>query len=179
MNEYWVWFSRLCKIDVKTKNKLLEKYKTPEKIWNLSKKDLERNTFLNQEKIEYILNQDYRMNLKKYIEYMEENQIHLITIKDKEYPYKLKEIYDSPIAIFTKGNKDLLKQKSIAIIGSRSCSSYGKFISKNFAYGLAKNNIVVISGLARGIDTYAHSGTLKIKNSTIAVVRIWIRSSLS
>ena len=119
------------------------------------------------------------MNLKKYIEYMEENQIHLITIKDKEYPYKLKEMYDSPIAIFTKGNKDLLKQKSIAIIGSRSCSSYGKFISKNFAYGLAKNNIVVISGLARGIDTYAHSGTLKIKNSTIAVVRIWIRSRLS
>ena len=57
MNKYWVWFSRLCKIDVKTKNKLLEKYKTPEKIWNLSKKDLERNTFLNQEKIEYILNQ--------------------------------------------------------------------------------------------------------------------------
>ena len=63
-----------------------------------------------------------------------------------------------------------MDQKSIAIVGSRDCSEYGKTMSQAFSYLLAKNNIVVVSGLAKGIDSAAHIGTLQAKGKTIAVI---------
>lgn len=175
MDKYWVWLSYLYKIGPKLQNRLLNKYKTPEVIWNLSKKELERNDFLSSEQIEIILNKRYKENIYKYIEYMVNNKITFITINDNKYPEKLKMIYDPPIGLYIKGNVNLLNKKSVAIIGSRKCSEYGKIVSKKFAYELAKNNIIIVSGLARGIDTYAHIGTLSKKESTIAVMRMWIR----
>ena len=179
MDKYWVWLSYLYKIGPKAQNELLKEYKTPEKIWNLSKKELEKNNFLNNEQKETILNKQIKENIHKYIDYMEKNGIELITINDEEYPHKLKNIYDPPVVLYIRGNKKLLKETSIAVIGSRICSQYGTNTAKKFAYELAKNNIIVVSGMARGIDTYAHIGTLSIENSTIAVTRMWIRYSLS
>lgn len=178
MNKYWVWLSCLYKIGTKSQNELLKKYKTPEAVWNLSREELKQNTFLEQNQIENILNELYRKKLDEYIEYMKKNQISMITINDENYPSKLREIYDPPVTLFVKGNKKLLEQKSIAVIGSRNCSEYGKLVAENFAYKLVQNNIIVISGLARGIDSYAHLGALKESNSTIAVTRMRTRSSL-
>ena len=89
---------------------------------------------------------------------------------DIDYPYLLSEIKDRPKKLYVIGNKEILKRKSIAIVGCRECSNYGKEISEKIAYNLAKKNIIVVSGLARGVDTYAHIGTLKAKGKTIAVV---------
>lgn len=175
MNKYWVWLSSLYKIGAKAQNELLEKYKTPDKIWRLTKENLQKINFLSKEQIEMIIDKNVKENIQKYIDYMEKNNIEMITIKDKKFPNKLKNIYDPPIALYVKGNKDLLDKCSIAIVGSRNCSQYGKLISKKFAYELAKNNIIIVSGLARGIDTYAHIGAITIKNSTVAVMRMWIR----
>ena len=179
MNKYWVWFSRIYKIGAKKQNELLIKYKLPENIWNLSEKELKENDFLTKENIDIIIDKRYRNNLEIYIEYMNKNNISLCTIQDENYPMRLKEIYDPPVTLYIKGNKELLNRKSIAIIGSRNCSNYGMNVAKKFAYELANNNIIIISGLAKGIDAYAHKGTLKIKNSTIAVVRMWTRQSIS
>lgn len=175
MNKYWVWLSSLYKIGPKAQSELLNKYKTPEKVWGLTKKELEKTDFLNQEQVEIILSKHGKENIPKYIEYMERNGIELITINDKEYPIKLKNIYDSPVALYIKGNKELLNKKAIAIVGSRNCSEYGMVTAKKFAYELATNNIIIVSGLARGIDKYAHMGTIGIPNSTIAVTRMWLR----
>lgn len=178
MNKYWVWLSRLYKIGTYRQNELLKKYKKPEKIWKLSQKELEKNDFLNKEQIEIVLNPRYRENLEKYIEYMIKNKIYLITIQDKEYPEKLKMIYDPPVVLYARGDISILNKKSIAIIGSRNCSEYGITTAKKFAYELAKSNIIVVSGLAKGIDSYAHIGTLNFNSSTVAVVRLWVRYSL-
>lgn len=174
MDKYWVWLSSIYKIGAVNQNKLLEKYKTPKKIFNLTKKELEKNTYLNKENIDIILETN-RNNLDKYIEYMRNNNIELITIKDNEYPDKLKCLFDPPIVLYIKGNKKILNSKSIAIIGSRNCSMYGKVCAEKFAYDLSKYNITIISGLARGIDGFAHIGTIKNKRQTIAVMRIWVR----
>ncbi len=179
MNKYWVWLSRIYKIGAINQNKLLEKYKKPENIWNLTKKELQRSEFLNTNQIDNILDKAYREDLDKYIEYMEKNSIDLITIYDKEYPEKLKNIYDPPVLIYVKGNKEILNKNAIAIIGSRSSSDYGKFSAKKFAYEIVKNNIIVVSGLAKGIDAQAHIGALNFEECTIAVVRIWTRYSIS
>lgn len=178
MNKYWVWLSSVYKIGAVNQNKLLEKYKTPERIFELTKSELEENTYLNKEQINIILKSN-RNNLDKCIEYMKDNNIELVTIEDNEYPDKLKTIFDPPIALYIKGNKEILNNKSIAIIGSRNCSTYGKACAEKFAYDLSKHNIIIISGLARGIDGFAHIGTIKNKKQTIAVMRIWIRSDIS
>lgn len=170
MSKYWIWFSRINKIGAKKQNELLKKYKQPKKIWNLTKEELEQNINLEQKDIEIILDKQYRMNLEKHVEYMQKNGIKLLTMHDKNYPYNLKNIYDPPVAVYIKGNEKILNNKSLAIIGSRMCSNYGKNVTESIAYNLSQYNINIISGLARGIDTYAHIGAIKANMPTIAVL---------
>lgn len=168
MNKYWIWFSRTYKIGAKAQNSLLEKFKKPENIWKLDDELLSQ--ILNKEQIGILTNEIYKQNLDRYEEYMNEHKIKMITIYDKKYPEKLRNIYDPPVVLYIRGNEKILNQKSIAIIGSRQCSQYGQEIAKEFAYNLSKYNINVISGLARGIDTFAHIGAVNAKKTTIAVV---------
>lgn len=168
--KYWIWFSRIRSISSIKKVKLLEKYKFPETIYNLNKEELYECKILNLKEIDEIIDDKYRLNLEKYCDYMIKNKIELITIYEKEYPESLKEIYDSPIVLFAKGNIKLLNKKNVAIVGSRNCTEYGKNISKKFAYDLAKQNICIVSGLAKGVDKYAHIGALDAKGDTIAVI---------
>lgn len=93
-----------------------------------------------------------------------------IRIVDKQYPEKLKKIYAPPEQLHIMGNENILNQKSIAIIGCRECSTYGANLARKFSYELSKIGINIISGLARGIDTYAHLGTIIAKRRTIAVL---------
>lgn len=169
-NIYWIWISRLPKIGTKTLKKLLDKYETPEKIYKLTKNELMKDKIIGEKLIETVLNKDYRKNLDKYIEYMKMEKINIITINDKEYPKNLKQINDYPMYLYAKGNLELLNRKSIAVVGSRNCTNYGKCIAKDISKKLVKNNYVIVSGLARGIDTFSHIGALNNKESTIAVL---------
>ena len=83
------------------------------------------------------------------------------------FPDCLKYIYDSPKELYCLGNVTLLNSKIIAVIGARSCSTYGKQMAKKIAKELVNNGYTVISGLARGIDSYAHIGGIE---RTIAVL---------
>lgn len=170
MDNYWIWFSRIFKIGARTQKDLLEKYDTPQKIWELDRKELERYSNLTEEQIKIILDNTYRENLKLYSAYMEKKNIKMITIKDEEYPKKLLNIYDPPSVIYVLGNEKILNNTALAIIGSRKCSEYGKIIAKQFAYNLSKQNINIISGLAKGIDTYAHLWTNCAQKMTIAII---------
>lgn len=97
-------------------------------------------------------------------------KIQELCITDEKYPNSLKEIYNPPSKLFVLGNIEILDNIGVSIIGSRRCSKYGMEMSQKFAYMLAKHNINIISGLARGIDTNAHIGCLKAKGKTIAVL---------
>lgn len=101
---------------------------------------------------------------------LDKNKIKTIKLEDSTYPEKLKEIYNPPKTIYLIGNEKLLNQKSIAIIGCRECSRYGAENAYKFGYELAKENICVISGFAKGIDTYSHKGAVSAKGKTIAVL---------
>lgn len=95
-----------------------------------------------------------------------------ICIESESYPQLLKNIFDAPTKLYVLGNKELLSQTGVAIVGSRNASMYGKKVALNFSKGLCENGINIISGLALGIDTYAHLGTLQTntKGKTIAVL---------
>ncbi len=89
---------------------------------------------------------------------------------EKNYPEKLQKIYAPPAKLYLLGDETILNRPSIAIIGCRQASDYGKKVAFRFAYELAQKGIIVISGLARGIDSYAHLGALKAKGQTIAIL---------
>jgi len=99
-------------------------------------------------------------------------KIEELSIESEEYPKQLKDIYDPPLKLYVLGNKELLKQKGIAIVGSRKCSEYGKEVALQISKQLSEAGINIISGLAVGIDSFAHLGNLQ-ENSigkTIAVL---------
>lgn len=101
---------------------------------------------------------------------MKKNNIEMLTINDKTYPQKLRHIYDSPAILYYKGNKELFNKKSIAMVGCRNCTTYGKQVALKISYELSKQDICIISGMARGIDSYSHMGGIKEKGKTIAVI---------
>lgn len=93
-----------------------------------------------------------------------------INIEDKIYPEQLRKIPNPPKQLYLEGNIELLKNPGIAIIGSRSCSQYGEKIAEEFSKKLAQYGLVIISGMAKGIDSFAHMGCICGKGSTIAVL---------
>jgi len=94
-----------------------------------------------------------------------------IDMNSKYYPERLKNIASPPKQLYCLGNLELLNyDKNIAIIGSRDCSYYGERVTKDFSFNLAKEDICIVSGLAKGIDSFAHIGALNAKGKTIAVI---------
>ena len=94
----------------------------------------------------------------------------IININDSYYPESLKKIDNPPLSLYVEGNVDLLKSKSIAIIGSRNASDNGKKIAQKFSSELSEIGLTIISGLAIGIDTIAHNSSFNKKGKTIAVL---------
>lgn len=86
------------------------------------------------------------------------------------YPPLLAELHDPPAAIHVRGDAEILAEPAVAIVGARSCSSYGARVARELARELAGAGVVVISGLARGIDGEAHRGTLDAGGRTVAVL---------
>lgn len=93
-----------------------------------------------------------------------------IAFENEKYPSLLRHIYNPPKCLYCKGNINLLKNISIAIVGCRRASQYGIKASKYFSYNLAKHGLNIVSGLASGVDGYAHLGALYANGKTIAVV---------
>lgn len=94
----------------------------------------------------------------------------IIKIDDSKYPKQLKEIKNPPKKLYLLGNEKILEDKSVAIVGSRCYSEYGKEYATKFSKELAIQGITIISGMALGIDTFAHKGALSVGGKTIAVL---------
>lgn len=95
---------------------------------------------------------------------------HIISYQSRAYPERLKNLHNPPLVLFVHGNPALLNRPQLAIVGSRRASHQGKHIASEFAAQLARNQVVVISGLAAGIDAAAHIGGLTEIGGTIAVM---------
>lgn len=94
----------------------------------------------------------------------------VIEIGSKAYPKQLLNIYQPPDKLYVMGDEKILDNFGLGIVGTRNASPYGKEITKALSYGLAKKDIVIISGMATGIDSEAHRGAIMAKGKTIAVL---------
>lgn len=173
-----MWLSLIKGLGSRKKLELLQEYGNPKKIYNLTESELLKVRGIGKELAKKILDKNIKEQIYKHIKYMQKYKIDIISINDKKYPQILKQIYDPPISLYIKGNAEILNGKNIAIVGCRNSSKYGEEAAKYFAYNLSAKGINIISGLARGIDTYAHIGNLgammhnsnDICGKTIAVV---------
>lgn len=167
---YWIWFSLIKNVSCRRKLKLLKIYKNPEAIYKLSKEELLEVEGVGENIANNIIISKNEKLLDYHINYMMKNNIGIISIQDKEYPQILKGIYDPPISLYIRGNKNILNNRSIGVVGCRECTEYGRSAAKYFSYNLSKQKINIVSGLAKGIDSYSHIGCLAANGKTIAVV---------
>ena len=107
---------------------------------------------------------------EKAIQQANEKGIRLLSIFDDEYPHLLKQIFDPPLVLYCLGNLAALRHPSIAVVGSRRCSVYGKEVTQKITRKLSSMGLCIVSGLARGIDSQAHIGALDGGGATVAVL---------
>ncbi len=93
----------------------------------------------------------------------------ILTPADDSYPARLREIYDPPAVLWVRGNVELLSKPGIAVVGTRHPSPYGTGMAEMLSRDLAARGVVILSGMARGVDTAAHKGALEVKGKTVAV----------
>lgn len=111
-----------------------------------------------------------RAEANQVLRQCEEAGIRVVGHDDDAYPARLKEIDDAPPILYIQGEITPADQLSVAIVGSRRPSVYGEQMAKNFAGGLARAGVTVVSGLARGVDGLAHAATLEAGGRTLAVL---------
>lgn len=160
--KYWIWFSLIKGLGCVRKHKLLKKYGTPDEIYKVRKSELLKIDGIGEETVSNIIEAKNEKILNYHIKYMKENNIDIIHIREKNYPQLLRQIYDAPVSLYIRGKKEILNGKNIGIVGCRECTDYGKKAAKYFAYNLSKKGMNIISGLAKGVDSYAHWGSIGI-----------------
>ncbi len=97
-------------------------------------------------------------------------EVRLVTLVDAEYPSLLREIDDPPLVLYVRGKLPIDTSRALAVVGTRRSTQYGKMVAGRFASQLALRGLIVVSGLAAGIDAAAHQGTLDVGGHTVAVM---------
>lgn len=167
---YKVWISLIKDLGIKRYLNLIQEFKSLKGIYNAKENDLKKVAGIGEKIVREIIDKNIKISAKKHLEYMIKNNIDIVSIYDNEYPKILKEIYDSPVSLYVRGNKNILNSFCLAIIGCRDATEYGRKVAQDFSYKLSKEDVTIVSGLARGIDSMAHLGTVYSKGKTIAVL---------
>jgi len=149
--------------------RLIQNFKSAEKVW-VSPMSKFTELRIKREVLEEIFKRKEIIDPDQEWEKLLRQNIELITFEDPYYPKLLKETYSPPLGIYTKGNKDLLNTSSLAIVGTRSPSTYGREVMGSLIGPLCAAGLTIVSGLAQGIDALAHQATIDYEGNTIAVL---------
>ncbi|MDF2542278.1 MAG: hypothetical protein K0S47_1996 [Herbinix sp.] len=168
--EYNYWLATLKNIGPRKIEHLLNIFPSSEAIFYAPKEELMNKTNLNEQDIEIIITSKEKEKITEKYAKLLDNGIYFVSKEDSRYPEKLKQIYSAPFALFVKGKLPDVNRKSLAVVGARDCSGYGQEMAKYISGELAKERIAIISGLARGIDAYAHDGALKANGLTYGIL---------
>jgi len=141
---------------------------TPSRILSLSLTELEALQF-PAESVRFIFDGAARRAADQQIEELAKTGAGFLAYTDDAYPERLREIFDPPALLWIRGNAQLLAQPSIAVVGTRHPTPYGTGMAEMLSRDLANCGLIILSGMARGVDTSAHRGALAAKRPTIAV----------
>jgi len=165
---YYYWLTNIENIGhVKTK-KLLNTFNGPKNIYDADYSDYAKLPYLQDGDARLIAESKDFNRISNEINKIKDKQIEIISIESDQYPELLSHIYHPPYILYKKGKLNT-SMPCIGVVGSRKCSEYGYTMAKEIAKGLTKAGVMVVSGLARGIDAAAHIGALEV-GGTIAVL---------
>ena len=165
------WLCNMKGIGAASIRKLLEKAGSVETVLSLPEKTV--RALLGDRKAECFLDglgQAKREAAKRSFYRLEERGIFFLPFWDEDYPERLLRIYDAPVCLYGKGKLPGAGKKAVAVIGTRECSPYGRDAAGYFAGGLAQQDVVIISGMARGVDGIAQWAALEAGGSTVGVL---------
>ncbi len=168
--EYWNWILNIDKVGLKKIKAILDFYGSLEAAYKGNAKELEQIKKLNEKDIINISISKDIDRIKKDYKKLHNKGIHLITIDDSEYPARLKNIFDPPYGLYVRGKLPDENRPIISVVGARNCSDYGKHVALKLSKELSSAGIQIISGLAFGIDGYAHQGSLSSGGDTFGIL---------
>ncbi len=166
---YWVGLSLVPGIGPAKFRRLVDSLGSPEAAWkarpaHLAEAGLDRRT------IESLAATRNKVALEQEMQKLERLQVRPLIVEDTDYPERLRTISDPPPILYVRGELASADFLSVAIVGTRRATAYGRQAAERFARGLAENGVTVTSGLARGIDTFAHRAAIDAGGRTLAVL---------
>lgn len=168
--EYWYWLCNIKKIGPQKITHLLSYFNSPKEIFFSDEKELKNAVGLEEAELKELLSSKDKSRIIENYAKLKDKGIYFVTKDDKDYPDALRNVYNPPHCLYVKGSLPKKEQKIIAVVGARNCSDYGRSMAEYFSSELVKEGIAVISGLAAGIDSYAHKGALKAGGETYGVL---------
>ena len=148
---------------------LIDRFGTPENVFRASAAQLQQVPGISASTASRIARQTVSQAVKQELELIGKHNCQIITFLDPSYPILLRRIPDPPPYLYTYGTL-IADRANIAVVGSRSATTYGKTTTERLCTGLASRGITIVSGMAKGIDTAAHRGALRAGGTTVAVL---------
>jgi DNA processing protein len=166
----WIALTYVTGVGSRTAAMLIDRFGSPSACFEAGAGALE-SLGLKRATVEEIKSAAVRERAARQLEELSKAGAQVLTLADQSYPALLRETYDPPIVLYFKGDfARALARPSIAVVGSRHCSTYGRNVAEMLARELACRGVTIISGLARGIDSAAHRGALDGGGLTVAVM---------
>lgn len=150
--------------------KLLQHDAKLKRLYELSSQDLRSISQISLQQATLLLHDLRNISIEPLLQSYEKMNIQIMTIFDDAYPLLLKETYEPPLVLFLKGNASLLQKSAIAVVGARAASSYAHKAVHLLIPTLVEKGLVIVSGLAKGVDTMAHLEAMESGGHTIAVL---------
>ncbi len=169
--KYVIALREVAKVGPKGFQQLLLAFGSPENVYKASSEQISKLPRMSMEKAEEIIKSEEKFGeIEEQIAYLEEQGIGIKTILEDDYPQSLREINDPPPLLYFKGQFPLPEGLAVAVVGTHHATYEGISAATEIGKELAKRGVVVVSGLARGIDTGAHLGALAKQGKTYAVL---------
>ena len=163
----WIRLANVYRLGTQRFNALLERFGTAQAVWDAPPEEVEAILGKAQNR----LLQDARADdsLDRLLAALEKCAAVAVTREDIEYPALLREIPDAPPLLYVRGRTELNDLRAVAIVGSRNCSAYGSRMARRLGRELGETGVTIVSGFARGIDSFAHRGAIDAGGRTVAV----------
>lgn len=167
---YWLWLATRPRCSARFCGHLLERFGSPEAIWRAEQQEFEDIPQLNKVKMDSLMEKDL-MVAQHIEETCRKQDIQIVTLEDERYPQLLREIPDPPLVLYVRGTlPDFTDRVSVSIVGTRKCTRYGKQAAWHFAGNLAQRGVIIVSGMAIGIDGTANRAAIEAGGETVAVL---------
>lgn len=167
LQPYAYWLGNIHGVGRSMAKRLLEVFETPFEVYKAGEKALLQ--VVNKPLAETIT-EAQKQDVQAAYEVLLNKQIRFVPFYHTTYPLRLREIPDAPYALYAKGQLPEDKKRSVAIVGARNCSAYGRYVAETFAKELARQGVQIISGLAAGVDGLAQSAAIEAGGQTYGVL---------